>query len=31
VNIDTGAFVSGRLTCLVLRGSDRRFISTLDP
>jgi serine/threonine protein phosphatase 1 len=31
VNIDTGAFVSGRLTCLVLRGGDRRFISTLDP
>jgi len=31
VNIDTGAFVSGRLTCLVLRGSDRRFMSTLDP
>jgi serine/threonine protein phosphatase 1 len=31
INIDTGAFVSGRLTCLVLRGSDRRFISTLDP
>ena len=30
VNIDTGAFVSGRLTCLVLRGSLRQFISTLD-
>jgi serine/threonine protein phosphatase 1 len=30
INIDTGAFVSGRLTCLVLRGGDRRFMSTLD-
>jgi len=30
INIDTGAFVSGRLTCLVLRGNERRFISTLD-
>jgi len=30
INIDTGAFVSGRLTCLVLRGSERRFITTLD-
>lgn len=30
INIDTGAFVSGRLTCLVLRGSDRRFLSTGD-
>jgi serine/threonine protein phosphatase 1 len=30
VNIDTGAFVSGRLTCLVLRGTRRQFISTLD-
>jgi serine/threonine protein phosphatase 1 len=30
VNIDTGAFVSGRLTCLVLRGTLRQFISTLD-
>ena len=28
INIDTGAFASGRLTCLVLRGSDRRFLST---
>jgi len=30
INIDTGAFVSGRLTCLVLRGTRRRFMSTLD-
>ena len=30
VNIDTGAFVSGRLTCLVLRGARRQFMSTLD-
>ena len=30
INVDTGAFVSGRLTCLVIRGSDRRFLSTLD-
>lgn len=30
VNIDTGAFVSGRLTCLVLRGMRRQFMSTLD-
>ncbi len=30
INIDTGAFVSGRLTCLVLRGSERRFLSTVD-
>jgi serine/threonine protein phosphatase 1 len=30
INLDTGAFVSGRLTCLVLRGEERRFISTLD-
>lgn len=28
VNIDTGAFASGRLTCLALRGQERRFIST---
>ncbi len=28
INIDTGAFVSGRLTCLVLRGTERRFLST---
>lgn len=30
INIDTGAFVSGRLTCLVLRGTERRFLSTGD-
>lgn len=30
INLDTGAFVSGRLTCVALRGEDRRFISTLD-
>jgi serine/threonine protein phosphatase 1 len=30
INIDTGAFVSGRLTCLVLRGSERHFLSTAD-
>jgi len=28
INIDTGAFVSGRLTCLVLRGDERRFLAT---
>lgn len=28
IDIDTGAFVSGRLTCLVLRGSTRRFLNT---
>jgi serine/threonine protein phosphatase 1 len=30
INIDTGAFASGRLTCLVLRAANRRFISTSD-
>jgi serine/threonine protein phosphatase 1 len=30
INVDTGAFVSGRLTCLVLRGARRQFMSTLD-
>ena len=30
INVDTGAFVSGRLTCLVLRGTRRQFLSTLD-
>jgi serine/threonine protein phosphatase 1 len=30
INIDTGAFVSGRLTGLVLRGNERRFLSTGD-
>jgi serine/threonine protein phosphatase 1 len=29
INIDTGAFATGRLTCLVLQGKDRRFLSTL--
>ncbi|MBS0520742.1 MAG: metallophosphoesterase [Proteobacteria bacterium] len=28
INIDTGAFASGRLTCLVLRDADRRFLCT---
>jgi serine/threonine protein phosphatase 1 len=28
INIDTGAFVTGRLTCLVLEGRSRRFLST---
>lgn len=28
IDIDTGAFVSGRLTCLVLRGATRRFLMT---
>lgn len=31
IDIDTGAFVSGRLTCLVLRGTARRFLSTGGP
>ena len=30
INVDTGAFVSGRLTGLVLRGARRQFLSTLD-
>lgn len=30
IGIDTGAFVSGRLTCVVLRGSTRRFLNTGD-
>jgi len=30
INIDTGAFVSGRLTSVALRGSERRFLSTAD-
>ncbi len=30
INVDTGAFVSGRLTCLVLRGTRRQFMSTFD-
>lgn len=28
INVDTGAFASGQLTCVVLRGSDRRFLRT---
>jgi len=28
INVDTGAFVSGRLTSLVLRDGERRFLST---
>lgn len=28
INIDTGAFFSGRLTCLVLRSHSRRFLTT---
>ncbi len=28
IGIDTGAFASGVLTCLVLEGGDRRFLST---
>ena len=28
INIDTGAFATGRLTCLVIEGKDLRFLST---
>ena len=28
IDIDTGAFVSGRLTCLILRNHSRRFLAT---
>lgn len=28
IGIDTGAYVTGRLTCLVLQGNERRIIST---
>jgi serine/threonine protein phosphatase 1 len=28
IGIDTGAFATGRLTCLVLEGSEHRFLST---
>ena len=28
IGIDTGAYATGRLTCLILEGEDRRFIST---
>jgi serine/threonine protein phosphatase 1 len=27
INLDTGAFATGRLTCLVLDGSTHRFLS----
>jgi serine/threonine protein phosphatase 1 len=30
INVDTGAFASGRLTCLVLRGTGRRFLMTIE-
>lgn len=30
INLDTGAFISGRLTGLVLHEAERRFLSTLD-
>jgi serine/threonine protein phosphatase 1 len=28
IGIDTGAFATGRLTCLVLEGADHRFLQT---
>ncbi len=28
IGIDTGAYYSGRLTCLILEGDGRRFITT---
>lgn len=28
INIDTGAYATGRLTCLVLEGADQRFLSS---
>jgi hypothetical protein len=28
INIDTGAFATGRLTCLVIDHDQRRFLST---
>jgi serine/threonine protein phosphatase 1 len=28
INIDTGAYVSGHLTCLILEGNNRRFMMT---
>ena len=28
INIDTGAYITGRLTCLVLEGDSRRFLRT---
>lgn len=31
INIDTGAYATGRLTCLVMEGSSLSFIDTLQP
>jgi serine/threonine protein phosphatase 1 len=31
INIDTGAYATGRLTCLVIEGSSLSFIDTLQP
>jgi serine/threonine protein phosphatase 1 len=31
INIDTGAFMTGCLTCLVLQGTERRFLTTQAP
>jgi serine/threonine protein phosphatase 1 len=28
INIDTGAFATGRLTCVVLEGAEPRFLMT---
>ncbi len=28
INIDTGAYSTGRLTCLVLEGTERRLLAT---
>jgi serine/threonine protein phosphatase 1 len=28
IGIDTGAFATGKLTCLVLEGATRRFLQT---
>ena len=28
IGIDTGAYASNKLTCIVLQGSERRFLST---
>ena len=28
IGIDTGAFATGRLTCLVIDGDERRFLQT---
>jgi serine/threonine protein phosphatase 1 len=28
IGIDTGAFATGTLTCLVLEGTERRFLAT---